>query len=221
MKIEEIKQRAEKIKFWHSIELPSEDNEVYITKGMSNHSNLEMANNYFGIPKNLKNKHVLDVGAWDGYFSFLAESRGAKVKAIDSLEGWHKKEGTNGFDLAKEVLKSNVDYEIITLEEFAVNANYQFDIVFLFGTLYHVEEPLKHLHALSKLTKEYAIIETAISSQNNNTNIWEFNHGLHGDKTNYWYPSLKGLESALKFVGFDHSEIIKINNTRATFKAFK
>ena len=132
MKIEEIKQRAEKIKFWHSIELPSEDNEVYITKGMSNHSNLEMANNYFGIPKNLKNKHVLDVGAWDGYFSFLAESRGAKVKAIDSLEGWHKKEGTNGFDLAKEVLKSNVDYEIITLEEFAVNANYQFDIVFLF-----------------------------------------------------------------------------------------
>ena len=39
------------------------------------------------IPENLKNKTVLDIGAADGFYSFLCESRGAKkVVAIDWLE---------------------------------------------------------------------------------------------------------------------------------------
>ena len=35
------------------------------------------------IPNDLTGKKVLDIGAWDGYFSFEFERRGAKVLATD------------------------------------------------------------------------------------------------------------------------------------------
>src|SRR6476646_5997881 len=53
-------------------------------------------------------KSVLDVGAWDGFFSFEAERRGAsRVLATDHFSwrggGWGTKEG---FELARTVLGS-------------------------------------------------------------------------------------------------------------------
>src|ERR687894_2788210 len=38
-----------------------------------------------GLPERLDGKRVLDVGARDGHFSFVAEERGAEVLAIDSV----------------------------------------------------------------------------------------------------------------------------------------
>ena len=51
----------------------------------------------------LAGRSVLDIGAWDGFFSFEAERRGAsRVLAVDSYcwsgEGWGKKAG---FELAR------------------------------------------------------------------------------------------------------------------------
>src|SRR6266436_2822961 len=46
------------------------------------------------IPQDLTGKTVLDIGAWDGYFSFEFERRGAKrVLAIDSYSWDHRPEG--------------------------------------------------------------------------------------------------------------------------------
>lgn len=54
------------------------------------------------IPKDLKGKNVLDIGTLEGYFSFLAEKRGAnRVLAIDNVE-------QEGFHLVKKMLKSKV-----------------------------------------------------------------------------------------------------------------
>ena len=58
---------------------------------------------------------VLDVGAWDGFFSFEAERRGAaRVLAIDSFswegDGWGSKAG---FELAHEALGSRVESRTI------------------------------------------------------------------------------------------------------------
>ena len=55
-----------------------------------------------------KDKTVLDIGCWDGYWSFYAERRGAKsvLATDDSGQNWA---GEAGFLLAKELLKSNVE----------------------------------------------------------------------------------------------------------------
>src|SRR3954447_9816350 len=64
-----------------------------------------------GLPDDLSGRDVLDVGAWDGFFSFEAERRGARrVVAADSFAwsgaNWSTKEG---FLLAREALGSRVE----------------------------------------------------------------------------------------------------------------
>jgi tRNA (mo5U34)-methyltransferase len=221
MNIEQIKEKADKIKWQHVLELKADDGQIYTTKGQPNRCSIDTANNYLGIPQDLSNKTVLDIGAWDGYFSFLSESRGAKVKAIDRLQNYSKNPQAQGFFLAKEILKSNVDYEIIDLETFAEKTNQQFDIVYSFGIMYHVEEPVKHIHALSKVTKEFALIETAISQLQTEGNIWEFKHKFFGDPYNFWYPTVQGLESVLLYAGFNKVEFVGRRANRVTVKAIK
>jgi tRNA (mo5U34)-methyltransferase len=86
------------------------------------------------------NKAVLDIGCWDGYWSFYAERRGAtRVLATDdSSQNWT---GSAGFALAKELLKSSVDsnlrlsvYDLHKLET-------KFDIILCLGVFYHLLDP--------------------------------------------------------------------------------
>ena len=224
MKYTELKESAEKIQWWHSIPLVSEEGETYVTKGYVDHCTEEIAIKRFGMPESLEGKTVLDIGCWDGYFSFLAEKRNAKsVLGIDMLQGCsHKEQGTEGFEFAKKALNSNVGFSKLSLEEFAQSTNSQFDVVFYYGVLYHVENPIAELKHLSKLTKEYALIETAISQKNDiQRPFWEFLNGFDNDPTNFWYPNLMGLASALLFVGFTRVEVIWNDGIRATVKAIK
>src|SRR3954469_22034393 len=54
-----------------------------------------------------RGKTVLDVGCWDGYWSFHAEKRGAKsvLASDDATQNWA---GSRGLMLAKELLGSRV-----------------------------------------------------------------------------------------------------------------
>ena len=64
--------------WYHTIEFPN----GIVSKGMYNHKPYLK---YYGFPKSLKDKSVLDVGSSDGFFSFEFERRGAKsVLAIDT-----------------------------------------------------------------------------------------------------------------------------------------
>ena len=224
MKYKQLKEEAEKIQWWHSIPLVSEEGTTYVTNGIVNHCSEEIATNRFGMPESLEGKTVLDIGCWDGYFSFLAEKRNAKsVLGVDMLQGCsHQEQGTQGFEFAKKTLKSKVGFEKKSLEEFAINTNKQFDVTLYYGVLYHVENPIAELKHLSKITKEYTLIETAISQNNNEPRpYWEFKHGFDNDPTNFWYPNLLGLAAALIYVGFEKMEVIYNDGIRATVKAIK
>jgi len=221
MTYEQIKEKAELIKWWHSIDLTSDDGLVYTTKGEVNHCTENIANNRFGMPLDLKGKTVLDIGCWDGYFSFLAEKRGGNVSGIDPLQGCsHFERGTDGFEFSRTVLNSKVDFYKFSLQDY-YKTN-QWDITLYYGVLYHVENPITELKALSQCTKEYSLIETAISQNDyGNKSVWEFNNGFDNDSTNFWYPNLKGLENALIYAGFNRMEVIYSDNIRCTVKAIK
>lgn len=224
MTYNEIKEQAEKIKWWHSIQIPSDDGQVYTTKGEVDHCSEELATSRFGMPLDLTGKSVLDIGCWDGYFSFLAEKRGASyVLGIDMLQGCsHHEQGTDGFFFAKNALNSNVNFLKASLEEYALHNGNDYDVVFYYGVLYHVENPIAELKHLSGLTKDYALIETAISQKNEiNRPFWEFLNGFDNDHTNFWYPNILGLVSALLYVGFKKVQVIYNDGIRATVKAYK
>jgi len=71
------------------------------------------------MPESLEGRTVLDVGAWDGFFSFEAERRGAaRVLAVDSYCWGGEGPGTkDGFNLARRALGSRVeDREVEVLD---------------------------------------------------------------------------------------------------------
>lgn len=88
----------------------------------------------------LAGKSVLDIGCWDGYWSFYAERRGAAsiLATDDETQNWA---GDEGLRLAKELLKSGIEtntkisvYELSKLDR-------RFDVIFCLGLFYHLIDP--------------------------------------------------------------------------------
>jgi len=154
----------------------------------------------------LTGKTVLDIGAWDGYFSFEAERRGAAdVLATDhfswSGRGWGTKAG---FDYAHRKFGSKVrsiDVDVFDLDP-AVHG--KFDVVLFFGVLYHLKNPLGGLEQMSKMTNDLAIVETVVDQLQNPDPVLRFYLGteLSRDPTNFFAPNYKCLENMLREVGF-------------------
>lgn len=108
------------------------------------------------IPDDLTNKTVLDIGAWDGFFSFEFERRGAKVLSIDIWD----EVALARFLFAREKLNSKVEYKRIDVHDLDPDVIGKFDIVFCAGVLYHLRNPLQALERIRSVTKELLILET-------------------------------------------------------------
>src|SRR3954451_15720527 len=103
-----------------------------------------------------KGKKVLDIGCWDGLWSFEAERRGAsEVYATDLLSQRSFKLPT--FELAHRSLNSRVKYfpnqPVTGIEKLGVH---DFDVVIFAGVYYHLKDPLRALTALRRVMKEGA-----------------------------------------------------------------
>jgi len=87
-----------------------------------------------------RDKTVLDIGCWDGFWSFYAERRGAKrvLATDDSAQNWA---GDAGFFLAKELLKSTVESDLQLSVYELDKLNSKFDIVLCLGVYYHLLDP--------------------------------------------------------------------------------
>lgn len=111
------------------------------------------------IPADLSGMTVLDIGAWDGYFSFEFERRGAKrVLAIDV---WDNDPQLQTFLLAREILNSKVEYLRMDAHDLSPDKVGVFDLVFCAGLLYHLRHPLLALEKMRNVTANRLILETS------------------------------------------------------------
>lgn len=110
------------------------------------------------IPQQLSGQRVLDIGAWDGFFSFECERRGGDVLAIDTYAWEHY--GQSGFLLAKERLNSHVEDRRLAAEDLDPADIGQFDLVLFLGVFYHLRDPIQVLDRLRRITRGTLIIET-------------------------------------------------------------
>ncbi len=183
----------------------------------------DYATTRFGMPKDLTDHYVLDIGSNDGYFSFEAEKRGARhVDAIDKFQA----EGSSpsGYYYARNMLKSEVNY---TQVDFMDHISYvKYDLILFYGVLYHMTNPLDAIMKLKRLLmpEGVALIETAILAQSQlkhdpNDSILGYFPNFLGDTTNYFYPTLKCLENMLIQAGFTTIEVIYNQDNRVTVKA--
>ncbi|THD74550.1 MAG: DUF1698 domain-containing protein [Phenylobacterium sp.] len=156
-------------------------------------------------------KSVLDVGAWDGFFSFEAERRGAaRVLATDhfcwSGEGWGTKAG---FDYAHRKLGSRVETLDIDVPDISLETVGAFDVVLFLGVLYHVKDPLRCLERLAAVTRELLVIETETAFDILPWPLMRFyeDAALNDDPTNFWAPNRACLAAMLRQVGLGDSAI--------------
>lgn len=95
-----------------------------------------------GLPVSLAGQSVIDVGAWDGVFSFEAERRGAKRVVSADYFCWTPPSGDgHGFDIARWALGSKVEKKLIKVEDLNPDAVGTFDLVLFLGVLYHAPDP--------------------------------------------------------------------------------
>lgn len=101
-------------------------------------------------------KSVLEIGCWDGFWSFYAERRGAKrvVATDDVSQNWASGAGLR---LAKKLLKSNVEInQNVSIYE-ASKLNETFDIVLCLGVYYHLVDPFAGFAEVRHLMHEGSI----------------------------------------------------------------
>jgi tRNA (mo5U34)-methyltransferase len=159
-----------------------------------------------GLPASLAGKTVLDVGAWDGFFSFQAERRGARrVLATDSYswrgDGWGSKAG---FELARSALNSQVEDADIDVMDLSPERVGTFDVVLFLGVLYHLRHPLLALERVASVTREWLIVETVVDCLDYPRPAMAFyqDKELNNDPTNWWAPNQSCAEAMLRSVGF-------------------
>lgn len=203
--IEELKKQVCKIKWYHQIDLGN----GIITPGTDN-SPKKLRK--LGFPQSFAGKTVLDVGAWDGFFSFEAERRGAaRVLATDSF-CWGEGGGTTkeGFELARRTLGSKVDDLKIDALELSPERIGTFDVVLFLGVLYHMRHPLLALEHAASVTKDQIIVETVVDCLHHTRPVIAFypNGELANDPSNWCGPNPSSVIAMLKTVGFRRVDVI-------------
>src|SRR5580704_13120213 len=136
---------------YHSIQLPDGG----VLSGLQPIEHLRWRLGLFGLPEDLRGKRVLDVGAWDGWFSFECERRGAEVVAVDCVE-------LDTFLEARELLASRVEYLALDVAELSAKRLGRFDIVLFLGVLYHLRHPLLGLEKVVELCTGTALVESFV-----------------------------------------------------------
>ena len=169
---------------------------------------------------------MLDIGAWDGYFSFAAERMGAaRVVALDSFV-WELDHGADplapppwrlpgrrGFDLAHAALGSAVEPVHLDFSTGDLATVGTFDVVLFLGVLYHLEDPFGALCRLRGLTDGLAVIETEAAEWPGHEDVGLLelfpSDERGGDPTNWWAPSREGLLELCLAAGFSEVEVVR------------
>lgn len=203
---DELRTRVSQIRWHHSIDLGS----GIVAPGQDNSTRkLERLK----LPSSFNGKSVLDVGAWDGFFSFEAERRGAqRVLATDSYvwNGSHEWADKRGFDLAKATLGSKVEDLQIDVLELCPERVGMFDVVLFLGVLYHMKHPLLSLERVASVTREMIVVETVVDLLWHRRAALAFypSDELGQDATNWFGPNPAAVVGMLKTVGFNRIEIV-------------
>jgi len=186
----------------------------------------EEANLYFERVT-LNGLSVLDIGAWNGFFSFEAKRRGAaRVLATDSYCWAHPKlRGRETFDLARSALGADVEAREIDVTDLAPKGIGTFDIVLYLGVFYHRYDAIEALAKVAALAKQLLIVETHLDLRDLEVPAMIFYPGqeLANDGSNWWATNEKCMIALLLGHGFTEIEVTTHpgGNNRAIFHAWR
>jgi tRNA (mo5U34)-methyltransferase len=204
---------------YHSFRLP----DGRILQGANSLELQEQRLASFALPDRLDGKTVLDIGPWDGYFTFEMERRGATVTATDYVD-------LDTFRALHKTFHSAARYLRLDVSELTAERVGTFDIVLCLGVLYHLRYPIEGLEKICAISKDICIVDTFVS----NGREWlagerpplpyaEFyeRQELGGQVDNWWGPNVSAVAAWIRAAGFARAELLCVTPTTARYAAYR
>lgn len=170
----------------------------------------------FGLPEDLHGKTVLDIGPWDGFFTFEMERRGAAVTAIDYVD-------LDTFRRLHRAFGSKARYVRMDIYELDAERLGTFDIVLCLGALYHFKYPLLALEKICALTNEVCFVDTFVvdAGQRAPLPYMEFyeREELGGQFDNWCGPTVSAVEAMVRTAGFARADLLRVAGDTACIGA--
>jgi tRNA (mo5U34)-methyltransferase len=206
--------------WYHRIELPG----GVVTPGWA-----PLDVTHYRVPADLTGKRVLDVGAWDGFWTFEALKRGAReVVAIDDFSNAIYKgeqRGWKQFDFCRDALgytSQQCSRQEMSVYDIKPAELGRFDVVLFFGVLYHLKHPMLGLERLADVTDDLLCVESAILDDYSpykgtgygDSMVMEFypDDQYGQNATNWWVPTLRVMSTMIRSVGFPDVKSWKVEN---------
>ena len=204
---EQLRAEVETIAWYHAMDLRGVRTEGKVDAG----SELQRIQ----IPESLAGLTVLDIGAWDGFYSFEAERRGASRVLATDYPAWRRttgpwRSGKAGFELARRALDSKVEDLEINVHDISPETTGMFDVVLFLGVLYHLKNPLGALERVASVTKKLLIVETSVDLMWSKSPAMAFYPAteLNNDPTNWFGPNVACVEGMLRASGFQRVQCV-------------
>jgi tRNA (mo5U34)-methyltransferase len=165
---------------------------------------------------------VLDVGAFDGFYSFLAEARGAsRVMAVDNEQyvDWVRTrfglelDGGAGFRAVAGLIDSDVAYRQMDAMDIR-ELDERFDVALCFGILHRVTDPIALLSALAAVLAPggQVVLETygsRLDPESPALEVHQASDVYARDDFVYWGFGPESLRRLGRIAGFGEVQIIE------------
>jgi len=174
------------------------------------------------LPTDFGGMSVLDVGAFDGFYAFIAEDRGAeRVLAIDNEQYVHwvrsrwgtELEGGEGFEAIHGLLDSGVEYRVLDAFDLG-RLEERFDLIYCFGILHRVEDPLGMLSLLRGRLEDggRVLLETHgvpgdEGSEHGAVRVPEPGEVYKDDSYVFWEFTTGSLDRLSRYAGYSEMEL--------------
>lgn len=198
--------RVKEFRWFHTMDL----GDGVTTPGQKPAKRLKFqASRVFRMP--IAGQSVLDVGCWDGFFSFEARRRGAtRVVGADHHvwnHGWGKK---GAFELARACLDPSVEVREVPIGEMTPESVGRFDVTLFLGAFHHMRDPLGTLTRLAAMTTRMLVVETHVdarlAAEPPAMVFYPFKE-LNNDPGSWWGPNPACVVAMLKSCGFGKVEV--------------
>jgi SAM-dependent methyltransferase len=143
------------MRYRHKIKLPSG-----MTNGEWDQPHLEKVLQLLG---DLHGMSAIDIGCFDGRWSFELESLGAQVTSLDVV-------ALPTYLAAHRALKSNAKYVTDRFEEYAIDA--KFDLAWFCGVYYHLADPIGAMRRLRNFSDRAVIEGHILPGLSRNVESW-------------------------------------------------
>jgi tRNA (mo5U34)-methyltransferase len=219
-----LQERVDRYYWWHSIDL----GDGVVTCGHKTLEVMRFESEVLFSAVDLRNKSILDVGAWNGGFSLEAARRGAsRIVGLDHAT-WNDPHfhGRETYDLVAQVTGNHFEAIDLDLDASGLSLSHlgRFDVVLYAGVFYHLFDPIAVTRELTALARESFVMETHIEDISDKRPAMVFypSDELNKDSSNWWGPNTACVCALLRHLGFPRIQVSGGSTPhRRVFHAFR